>query len=216
ESRAAEGVQERSSDRPLGRKFRCCRRLFAGKRSESFCPAWPPSAQRPHPADDGPPDLVRRIFLEKMEPRDRHLGLRWQPAGEVEIRAAGDEQTGLGLHEQLGYTARPQPIRVSGRDPSHVRRLPPRWGFPGPSRRRPWPGSANGRRYSAISSAERVRRMAPGRIVSTKKLSCRTIASPPSERSAFKAGRIFNLSQWSQPCGRTIASMYAIPLTASR
>src|SRR5262249_12134041 len=63
----------------------------------------PPSAQRFHPAGDGSPYLVRRIFLEEMEPRDRHLGLRWQRAGEVEIRAAGDEQTGLGLHEQLGY-----------------------------------------------------------------------------------------------------------------
>jgi hypothetical protein len=40
--------------------------------------------------------------------------------GEVEIRTAGDEQTGLGLHEQLGYTARRQPVRVGGRDRSHV------------------------------------------------------------------------------------------------
>jgi hypothetical protein len=36
-----------------------------------------PSAQRPHPVGDGPPDLVRRIFLEEMDPRDRHLGLPW-------------------------------------------------------------------------------------------------------------------------------------------
>src|SRR5215475_1221983 len=71
--------------------------------------------------------------------------------------------------------------------------------------RRPAPGSANGRRYSSISSTERVRRTAFGRICSMKKLSCRTIASPASERSAFKAGRIFNLSQWSQPCGCTIS-----------
>src|SRR4029453_7424285 len=75
-------------------------------------PAHPLSAQLFYPAGDGPSDLVRRIFLEEMEPRDRHLGLRWQPAGEVEIRAAGDEQTGLGLHEQLGYTARRQPVPV--------------------------------------------------------------------------------------------------------
>src|SRR5262249_367227 len=58
-----------------------------------------PSAQRLHPGGDGPPDLVRRIFLEKMESRDRHLGLPLQPAREIEIRAAGDEETGLGLHE---------------------------------------------------------------------------------------------------------------------
>src|SRR5262249_17598131 len=82
--------------------------------------------------------------------------------------------------------------------------------------RRPSPGSANGRRYCAISSAERVRRMAPGRTFSMKKLSRRTISSPASERSAFKAGRMFILSQWSQPCGRTIASMNAMPFTASR
>src|SRR5215469_12778997 len=43
--------------------------------------------------------------------------------------------------------------------------------------RRPSPGSANGRRYCTISSAERVRRIAFGRICSTKKLSRRTIVS---------------------------------------
>src|SRR5262245_49534083 len=50
-------------------------------------PMWPPSAQSLHPAGDCPPDLVRRILLQVMDPRDSHLGLRWQPAGEVEIRA---------------------------------------------------------------------------------------------------------------------------------
>src|SRR5215831_17246595 len=69
--------------------------------------------------------------------------------------------------------------------------------------RRPSPGWANGRRYCAISSLESVRKTAFGRICSTKKLSCRTIASPASERSALKNGRIFALSQWSQLCGRT-------------
>jgi FixJ family two-component response regulator len=58
--------------------------------------------------------------------------------------------------------------------------------------RRPSPGSANSRRYSAISSTERVRRMAFGKICSMKKLSCSTIASPALERSALKTGRIFN------------------------
>src|SRR5262249_4456541 len=44
----------------------------------------------------------------------------WQPAGEVEIRASSDEQTGLGLYEQLGDLARRQPVRVRDRDRSHV------------------------------------------------------------------------------------------------
>src|SRR5215469_6480116 len=60
-----------------------------------------PSARRLHPAGDDPPDLVRRIFLDEMDPRDCHLGLRWQPAGEVENRTAGENPAGLGLHEQL-------------------------------------------------------------------------------------------------------------------
>src|SRR5262249_48717742 len=59
----------------------------------------PASPQRRHPAGDVLPDLVRRIFLDVMDPRDRHLGLRWQPAGELEIGATGEEQTGLRLHE---------------------------------------------------------------------------------------------------------------------
>src|SRR5258708_38277208 len=49
-------------------------------RRHAIVPCMAPSAQRPHPAGDGPPDLVRRIFLDKMDPRDRHLGLRWPPA----------------------------------------------------------------------------------------------------------------------------------------
>jgi hypothetical protein len=95
--------------------------------------------QVPHPAGDGPPDLVGRIFLEEMNPRDRHLGLRWQPAGEVEIRAAADEQTGLCLYEQLGCTARRQPVRVGGRDRSHVGGLALDGDLPGPRQRRPSP-----------------------------------------------------------------------------
>src|SRR5215467_1432419 len=35
-------------------------------------PASLPSAQCPHPARDGPPDLVWRILLDVMAPRDRH------------------------------------------------------------------------------------------------------------------------------------------------
>src|SRR5262249_28019026 len=99
----------------------------------------PSSAQRPHPAGDGPPDFVRRIFLDEMKPRDRHLGLRWQPAGELEIRAAGDEQTGLGPYEQLGHIARRQPVRVGGRDRSYVGGLALDGNLPGPGQRRPAP-----------------------------------------------------------------------------
>src|SRR6516162_3030300 len=73
-----------------------------------------------HPAGDGPPDLIWRIFLDEMDPRDRHLGLRWPGAGGIEICAAGEERTGLGLHEQLWHIARRQPVRVGGRNRSHV------------------------------------------------------------------------------------------------
>ena len=61
--------------------------------------------------------------------------------------------------------------------------------------RRLSPGSAKGLRYSAISSSESFRCMAPGKTFSMKKLSCRTICSPASERSACRTGRIPNLSQ---------------------
>ena len=135
------------------------------------------------------------------------------------LRVAGEDRTGLGLHEQLGHTARRQPVRVvGGRDRSHVGGLALDGDFRGHVSvgRRPSPGSANGRRYSAISSTERVRRTAFGSTCSMKRLSRRIIASPASERSACKTGRNLILSQWSQACGRTIASMYAIPFTASR
>src|SRR5258708_11978448 len=105
-------------------------------------PSWPcmaPSAQRPHPAGDGPPDLVRRIFLEEMDPRDRHLGLRWPPADEVEIRAAGEARTGLALHEQLGHTARRQPVHVGGHDRRHVGGLALDGDLPAPRHRPPAP-----------------------------------------------------------------------------
>src|SRR5215469_11003770 len=113
-------------------------------------PAGTPSAQRPHPAGDGSPDLIRRIFLEEMEPRDRHLGLRWPPAGEVEIRAAGEEQTGLGLHEQLGHIARRQPVRVGGGDRSHVSRIALDGDLAGPRQRWPPPFAGLGERSSVL------------------------------------------------------------------
>ena len=68
-------------------------------------PAWPASAQRPHPAGDGSSDLVRRIFLDVMAPRDLHLGQRWQSADEGEILVVGEDRTGLGPEEQLGHAA---------------------------------------------------------------------------------------------------------------
>src|SRR5215472_11859616 len=96
-------------------------------------------SESPTPASDSAPDLVRRIFLEEMEPRDRHLGLLRQPAGKVEIRAAGEEQTGISLHEQLGYLARLQPICVGRHDRSHVGRVALNGYLPGPRQRWPSP-----------------------------------------------------------------------------
>jgi hypothetical protein len=109
-----------------------------------------PSAQSPHPAGDGPPELVRRIFLEVMDPRDRHLGLHWQSAGEVENRAAGENPTGLGLHEQLGHPARRQPVRVGCRDRSHFGRLALDGDLPGPRQRRSSPLAGIGERPSVL------------------------------------------------------------------
>src|SRR5215831_21164116 len=74
-----------------------------------------------------------------MESRDRNLSLSWQPSGEVEIRAARDEQPGFGLHEQLGYIACRQPIRVGGHDRTDVGRIAVDGDLPGPRQRRPSP-----------------------------------------------------------------------------
>src|SRR5215472_8740475 len=98
-----------------------------------------PSAQRSHPIGDRPPDLVRRIFLEVMDPRNRHFALRWQPAGKVEIRAAGYEQTGLGLYEQLRNIAGRKPFRVGGGDRSHVGGFALNRDLADPCQRRPPP-----------------------------------------------------------------------------
>src|SRR5262245_50625961 len=94
-----------------------------------------------------------------MESRDRHIGLRWQPAGEVEIRATGDEQTGLGLHEQLGYVARRQPVRVGGRDRIHVSWFAVDRDFPGPRQRRP-PGLAGLGEWPSVRSHFLIRKLA--------------------------------------------------------
>src|SRR6516162_2050827 len=77
-------------------------RLRRGRRASCTTPRHRgPSAQRPHPACDGPPDLVRRIFLNEMDPRHRLLGPRWPPADEVDQPIIGEERTWLSLQEQL-------------------------------------------------------------------------------------------------------------------
>src|SRR5260370_12038145 len=100
-------------------------------------PCMAPSARRPHPTGDGPPDLVRRIFLNEMDPRHRLLGQRWPPADEVDQRIIGEDRTWLSLQEQLGHIARPQPVRVFSRDRMHIGGLPLDRYLPGPPQR--WP-----------------------------------------------------------------------------
>src|SRR5215831_12006397 len=78
------------------------------------------TSSRLHPAGDGPSDLVRRIFLHIVAPRDLHLGQRRQPADEGEILFVGEDCTGLGPEEQLGHTARRQPSRGRGHDLDHI------------------------------------------------------------------------------------------------
>src|SRR5262245_48142403 len=85
-----------------------------------------------HPAGNGPPDFIWRIFLEEMDPRDRNLGLRGPRTDGVEIRAAGQERTGFGLQEQLGHSACRQPFCVGGHDRSHVGRTTFDGDFPRP------------------------------------------------------------------------------------
>src|SRR5260370_37485524 len=96
-----------------------------------------PSARRPHPTGDGPPDLVRRIFLNEMDPRHRLLGQRWPPADEVDQRIIGEDRTWLSLQEQFGHIARPQPVRVFRRDRMHIGGLARYWGLPRASEGRP-------------------------------------------------------------------------------
>src|SRR5262249_23451035 len=110
--------------------------------------SWPPSAQRPHPAGDGPPDLVRRIFLNEMDPRHRLLGQRWPPADKVDQPIIGEDRTWLNLQEQLGHIARPQPVRVFSRDRSHIGGLALDGYLPGPRQRRPSPLARLGERPS--------------------------------------------------------------------
>src|ERR1700754_4699615 len=103
-----------------------------------------------HPAGDGPADLVRRIFLDEMEPRDRHLGLRREAARQVENRAVGENPTWLGLQEQLGNIALRQPVRVGFHDRSHVGGLALNGNLPGPRQRRPPSLAGLGERPSVL------------------------------------------------------------------
>src|SRR5262245_57268599 len=97
------------------------------------------AVQRPHPTGDGPPDLVRGIFLNEMDPRHRLLGQRWPAADEIDQRIIGEDRAWLSLQEQLGHIARPEPGRVFTRDRSHVGGLALNGYLPGPRQCRPAP-----------------------------------------------------------------------------
>src|SRR5262249_21126927 len=60
-----------------------------------------------------------------------------QTSGVFEDLAAGEDSTGLGLQEQLGHTARLQPVRVSIHDRSHVGGVALDGDLSGPRQRRP-------------------------------------------------------------------------------
>src|SRR4029077_21077215 len=70
-----------------------------------------------------------------MDPRHRLLGQRWPPADEVDQRIIGEDRTWLSLQEQLGYIARPQPVRVFSRDRMHIGGLALDGDLPGPRQR---------------------------------------------------------------------------------
>src|SRR5262245_2576860 len=92
----------------------------------------PPSAQRSHPAGDGPPDLVRRFSLNEMDPRHRLLGQHRPSTDEVDQPIIGEDRTWLSLQEQLGHIALPQPVRVLSRDRMHIGGLALDGYLPGP------------------------------------------------------------------------------------
>ena len=62
-------------------------------------PCVAPVSQRPHPVGDGPPDLIRRIFLHEMDTLNRLLGQRWPPPDDVDQPIIGKDRTWLGLQE---------------------------------------------------------------------------------------------------------------------
>src|SRR5262249_60700332 len=78
------------------------------------------------------------------------VSARMNPGETAESTPPSNEQTGLGLHEQLGYTARRQPVRVGGRDRSPVGWLALDGDLPGPRQRRPPPLAGLGERPSVF------------------------------------------------------------------
>src|SRR5260370_3357450 len=68
-------------------------------------PCMAPSARRPHPTGDGPPDLVRRIFLNEMDPRYRLLGQEDSP-DEIGRAVARSEEHTSELQSHLNLVCR--------------------------------------------------------------------------------------------------------------
>src|SRR5215469_16237624 len=90
-----------------------------------------------HPAGDGPPDLMRRIFLDVMAPRNGYLSQRWKTADEGQILLASEDRAGLGLKKQLLHMTRFEPVRRGSHYCSHIGRLAIDGDFPWPCQRRP-------------------------------------------------------------------------------
>src|SRR5215470_841741 len=105
-----------------------------------------PPYEQTTPVGDGPPDLVRRIFLDVVDPRDCYLRLSWQTAGKFDVRAGGEYAAGLGLQEQLGYIACLEPFIVGSHDRSHVGWLALDGYLPGKGQRRTSPLAGLGER----------------------------------------------------------------------
>src|SRR5262245_32092717 len=74
-----------------------------------------------------------------MAPRDLHLGQRWQPADEGEVLVVSEDRARIGPEEQLGHTARRQPVRGGGHDLSYIGGLAIDGDLPRPRQRRPSP-----------------------------------------------------------------------------
>src|SRR5262249_59654081 len=98
----------------------------------------------------GAAQSVGRVFLNETVPPHRLLGQRWPPADEVDQRIIGEDRTWLSLQEQLGHTARPQPVRVFSRDLMHIGGLAPDGYLPGPRQRPPAPPPPPRRRPSHL------------------------------------------------------------------
>src|SRR5215472_7703776 len=148
-----------------------------------------------------------------MDPCDRHLGLRWQLVDEFEVCVVGENPTGLGLQEQLGHAARREPLVVGRHDGDYVGGLALDRDLPGPGQRRPSSLAGLGERPPVL------RHLLGGEGAQDglrQNLLDEKVVSPAAERSPCRAVRMLNLSQWSQRCGTTIASIYAIPFTALR